>query len=198
MPVGLLLSGQSQPLVNAGAAREAGICPGVRSDTLSRYKQHDSLRFRREPLPHRPHALGRLKLNRNLRDIQTHCASERFANRQPVILQLRTLQNHGRIDMGNGKSLHRGQIANMLEELKAVGALPSRIGIRKMHPDIPLRDRPQNGVRNRMREDVGIRMAVEAERMRYFHAAEHELSALDEPMDIVTYSHPVHTSRFTP
>ena len=71
---------------------------------------------------------------------------------------------------------------------KAVGrgALPLRIARRKMQPDIAVGERAENGVDQRMQRDVGVGMAGHAARMRDANAAEHDMIAIGESMDVET------------
>jgi hypothetical protein len=44
----------------------------------------------------------------------------------------------------------------------------------------------QHGIGDGMAEDIGIRMTVQSERVRDFYPSEHEFSAFDEAMHIIT------------
>ena len=86
-----------------------------------------------------------------------------FANRQTVILELGSLQNYSGIDVNNRVPLRLGQFLGVAQEHQAVAALPSRIGIGKVHADIAQRGRAEDGVGNGMSEHVGVGVAFQAE-----------------------------------
>jgi hypothetical protein len=48
------------------------------------------------------------------------------------------------------------------QELEAAGAFPLGIGIGKMHPDIALSQCAKNCIGDRVRQHIGIGMAIEA------------------------------------
>ena len=58
--------------------------------------------------------------------------------------------------------------------------LPARVGVREKVADVLLAERAEDGVANRVHERVGVRMAVEAFRVRNLHAAEDELAPGDQ------------------
>ncbi len=104
-----------------------------------------------------------MNLTETTSHVETHGLRQRFADRKPEILQLRPLENDGRIHVDDLKTRLRREIAGMLEKLKTVAAFPARIGIREMHPDIACRDRAQNRIGDGMRENIGIGMALKPE-----------------------------------
>lgn len=59
-----------------------------------------------------------------------------------------------------------------------------------MPADIAKCGRTEERIRKRMENDIGIRMPVEAPRVRYFHAPEDELPAFDEAVHIKTKTDP--------
>ena len=71
------------------------------------------------------------------------------------------------------------------QELVRRGATPLRIGRRKMRPDVAVGERAQNGVDQGMQRHVGIGMPRQRPRMRDAHAAEPDVIAVDESMDVV-------------
>ena len=79
-----------------------------------------------------------------------------------------------------------------LEKDPARRAFPTRVGIRKKMSDVPLAQRTEHGIGNRVQERIGVRMAVETFAVRNFNAAQNEFSALDKPMDVVADADAVH------
>ena len=65
-------------------------------------------------------------------------------------------------------------------------ALPARVGVGEESADVALADGAEDGVANGMHEGVGVGVAVEALRVGNVDAAENQLAALDQGMNIVT------------
>jgi len=63
-------------------------------------------------------------------------------------------------------------------------------------PNISLAQRPKDGIANRVHQDVGVRMPVESLVVRDLHAAEKQLSALDQLMHIVTDTDMIHVGEY--
>ena len=55
-----------------------------------------------------------------------------------------------------------------------------------MLANVTTADRTEQRIRNCVRENIGIRMPLQSEQEWNFHAAQNQLSILDEPMHIVT------------
>jgi hypothetical protein len=72
--------------------------------------------------------------------------------------------------------------------LSAVRAAIGRIGIRKMLPDVAAPQRAENGVDDRMDDDVAVAMGHRADPFRDDHATEHERAAGLEPVNVIAVS----------
>ncbi len=118
---------------------------------LERRDKHNGLRFSRPAFANRADAFGGFEFDRHLFNRERHCFSEGFANRKPVVFEFWPLANYGRIHVGDVKSGLPCEIAGMPQELKAVAAFPSRIGVGKVHADVAR----GNGAENRIGDGVG-------------------------------------------
>ena len=79
-----------------------------------------------------------------------------------------------------------------LEEHRAIGALPFRVGIGEQHADVAQRRRAQQRIAQSMQQGVRIRMAVQAPGVRDLDPAEDQLPALDKLVDIVADADVIH------
>ena len=70
----------------------------------------------------------------------------------------------------------------MPDELQAVRSLPSRVGIRKMHSNVPQSSGSENCVRNRMGEHICIGMAFQSDLGHDMNTAEDQRPAGSNPM----------------
>lgn len=136
----------------------------------------------------RTDTFGRLELHGDLSDVDGHRVRQRFANRQTVVLQLRTLQNDCRVHVHDVKSGLRGEIARMTEELQAIAIFPSWIGVWEMHADIPCGNRPQDRVSEGVREDICVRVSGESKLRRNGDATENQRTAGGDAMNVPTLS----------
>ena len=96
----------------------------------------------------------------------------------------RTLADQGYVDRNDAPAPRRDERGRMGEEAGGIGTPPLRIAGRKMHPDIAGADGTQQGIGERMKADVGIRMSLQAPVMRHGDAAEHHLVARTKPVDV--------------
>jgi len=76
----------------------------------------------------------------------------------------------------------------MLQKNHAVRALPLRIRIRKMRPDISQPRRPQQRIAHRMRQHVPIRMPHRPFAERHFNPADNQFPAAFQPVQVVSDS----------
>jgi len=96
------------------------------------------------------------------------------------------LQDHGSIDIDNSVAMMCQEISHMLEEEQAGAALVSLVGIGKMFADISQGSCSQQCIRDRMKQDIGIRMSVQPSGTRDVHATEDQLPVLHQTMDIIS------------
>src|ERR1700730_11589332 len=76
----------------------------------------------------------------------------------------------------------------MFQEQQAVGALPLRIAIRKVCPNIPEPRRTQQRIANRMRQHVAIRVPRRPLIERQRNPPNDEGPARFQPVQVVTYA----------
>ena len=96
----------------------------------------------------------------------------------------RRLADDRDVEMGDAPAACAHPIDREREEAIGGGAAPLRIGGREMHADIAFGKRAENGVHERMQDDVGIGMAGQSAPMRDAHAAEHDVIAVAELVDV--------------
>src|SRR5229473_1291622 len=84
------------------------------------------------------------------------------------------------------------------QQSQTVGVAVARIGIGEVASEVALADRPEDRVGERMRGDVGVRMAPKAGRMLDFDTTKYELSAFLERMEVKPLSDLETHQRFGP
>ena len=80
----------------------------------------------------------------------------------------------------------------MAQQLDAVGAGIGGIIVGKMFADIAQRQGSQQGVHDRVGQDIGVRMTQKALLKGDLHAAEDQLSSLDEAVHVISLSDSEH------
>ena len=96
----------------------------------------------------------------------------------------RRLANDRHVEMGDDAAPRAHALAGESQKAVRGRSLPLRIGRRKVHPDVAIGERAENGVDQRMQRDVGVRMSGDAARMRNADAAEHDVIAVSKGMHI--------------
>lgn len=120
------------------------------------------------------------------RRINTQCIGKLSSYRVNVRRELRLFRNHHRVDVRHNVSGAPDDRCGALEQIDTVGSRPLWIGVRKMEADIALRRRPENRIRHRMTEDVGVGMPDESHPVRNFDAAYDQPPAGLEAVKIVS------------
>src|ERR1019366_1551937 len=139
---------------------------------------------------HRSHFLSRFELHRDRVSFKIEVLVQLLTNRCSKILKLGALENHRRIHVHDGIANFGGQISSVLQKLQAIGALPARVSIGKVHPDVPQGGRSQQCVRDGMRKYVGIGVSFQAELGRNRYAAQNQRPAGHDAMNVPTLAHP--------
>ena len=93
--------------------------------------------------------------------------------------------DNDRIDVRDAQPAPRHQAANVFEEPQAIGALPFRIGIRKMSPDVAHPGRAEQSIANSMHQYVTIGMAHWPLIEGHLNAAKNKWPASRKPVQIV-------------
>ena len=96
----------------------------------------------------------------------------------------RRFADDGHVEVRDHAAARAHALAGEREEPVGRGAAPLRIARRKMLADVALGERAEDGVDQRMQRHVGIRMSGDAARMRDAHAAEHDMIAVGEGVDV--------------
>ena len=119
---------------------------------------------------------------------------ERRGHRGQVGSERRPLGDDRAVRLGEGEAAAADQLVRRAEELHRIRVLPLRIGVRKQLPDVPGPGGAQNGVGQRMRHRVGVRMPGQALRVRNDDAPEDERAARDEAVGVVADPHASHAA----
>src|SRR4051812_193437 len=99
-------------------------------------------------------------------------------------LQFRNLRYKREIHAADFPTLRANQRHSFFNEEPAGRALPLGIIIRKMHTDVSKSCRSEQRVRERMQQDVCVRVALQAAGARNFNSAQHEAAIMTETMRI--------------
>src|SRR5579884_134413 len=140
-------------------------------------QSNDGLRLGRFAFAHRAHPLGGFEFHGDSIHGQFQGSRQGLADRSAVILQLGALQDYGGIDVGDVESLLADELGGVGQKPHAIGALPLRIGIGKMHSDIAQGGGAQQGVGDGVRENIGVGVALQPELAGDYDAAQDERPA---------------------
>ena len=80
------------------------------------------------------------------------------------------------------------QVGHMLQQDETRNAFVAGISVGKVFPDVPQGCRAEQGVTDRMEQDVRIGVTFEPQMKGYFHTAENELSVSHQTVDVVSES----------
>src|SRR5262249_48608780 len=90
----------------------------------------------------------------------------------------------GDVEMGDAPAARAHALDRERQEPIGGGAAPLRIGRREMNADIAVGECPEDGVDKRVKNDVGVGMSGQSTPMGNGHAAEDEVIAVAELVDI--------------
>src|SRR6185437_4131350 len=105
--------------------------------------------------------------------------------------ELRPLRKHRHIGVSYAELAGAQHVHDRTHEAFAVGALPARIGVLEVLPDVAEPGRPEQRIGKRVQHDVAVGVRHDAMGMRHTHAAQHDEVAGAECMhvDARAYSH---------
>src|ERR1051326_411948 len=149
----------------------------------------DRLGLGRAAFSHRADLLRGLELDRQAIDVDLQRSGQLLANGNAELLELGSLEDYRRIDVHDFIADLCGQVPRVPQEYQAVAALPARIGIREMHADVAQCSGAQQGIRDRMRENIGVGVALQSEVTGNRDAAENQGSAGRDAMYIPALTH---------
>ena len=101
---------------------------------------------------------------------------------------LRCLCNDRRIDIFDKHMIFFQQLAHFFQQFYGRNTLVRGICIREMFPDVPQRRCSQQRIHDRMEQDIRIRMSQKSLFIRYFHAADDEVSSLHQTVYVISHS----------
>ena len=110
---------------------------------------------------------------------------EGFAHFGEMRAELWSFEDNDGVDVFDAKMFFVEEFAGVLEELKAIGALPLGVGVGKMCPDVAQTRRAEERVAERVGYDIAIGMADGALVKGDFDAADDQLASFGEAMQIV-------------
>ncbi len=103
---------------------------------------------------------------------------------------LRALADHGDFEIGDAAAARGDPIDGVFQEAVGGGALPLHVAGREVRADIAVRQRAEDGVDQRMQPDIAVGMRQKAFAVRHADAAQHQMIAVAEGMDVVTGTGP--------
>lgn len=130
-------------------------------------------------------AFARLGFDADLLRLNAERGGKLLPHARNVRGQLGALEADRGVDVHDGISGLLEQTARVAKEKKARSVSPFRRRVRKVPANIPQRGRPQERVADGVREHVTVRVADRALVEGDSHAAENQLSARGETMQIV-------------
>ena len=83
------------------------------------------------------------------------------------------------------KAVRAHDLHHARQQDERVGALVRGVGVGEEPADVAEPTRPQDGVRERVRDDVGVGVAVKPAIVRNVHAAQDQAAALGEGVDVI-------------
>ena len=104
------------------------------------------------------------------------------------------LRDYGGVDVHNLSLAKHHLTGGFLQEHIAGCSAPARVGVRKEMADVRLAQRAEHRVADGVHQDVRIRMSIEPLAVRNLNAAEDELSACDQLVNIVTDADVIHAA----
>src|SRR5450830_320426 len=99
--------------------------------------------------------------------------------------QLRLLGDDGGVDVANRVAGGYHAVGHFAQQGARVGAGEHGVGVRKMLADVAQGGGAQHGVDDGVQQDVGVRVAEQAEAVGNGDAADDELAALDEGVAVI-------------
>lgn len=97
-------------------------------------------------------------------------------------IELGFLRDHNGVDIHHAPSGFANRLIGGLQKNGAVGALVIRIGVGEKRADIAQARSTQNSIGDGVQQRVGVAVAVKAQRMFDFDAAENEFAAFHQAM----------------
>jgi transposase InsO family protein len=99
--------------------------------------------------------------------------------------ELWALEDHGGVDVHDPPAGVPQERQRMAQQLQRVGVPVALVGVREVLADIAEPGGPEQRIDDRVRENVGIGVPVEAALLRDRDAAEHQPPAVGEPVAVV-------------
>src|SRR5262245_26436225 len=156
-----------------------------RSQTGRDYERH-GMRPDRVAAADRVEPLVRLRLDVDLRPVDSHRLGESRLHLRDVRRHFRAFGQDRRVNVGDLEPAFFEQTADVAQEDEAVGACPSRILVGEMRADVAERGRAEQRVGDCVRQAVAVGMAEQAALVRDFEPAEDQLSAFDQTLDVIS------------
>ncbi len=126
------------------------------------------------------------RLDRHAVERQVHDLGDFRADGVAMRADLGTFADQGGVDMGDAAAARGDAFHGVAQEQVGRGAAPLRIARREMRADVAVGDGAEHGVGDRVQQHVGVRMADQPVIVRHLHAAEPDMVALAEGVDIKT------------
>ncbi|MOA19102.1 hypothetical protein D3C78_1394590 [compost metagenome] len=104
--------------------------------------------------------------------------------------ELGRLGDHRAVDVADLQPRGAHAPRGFHQQLHGIRALELRVGVGKVPADVPQRRAAQQRIGDGMQQHVGIRMPEQAHAVGNFHAADDELAAGHQGVDIPTFTDP--------
>src|SRR5690606_38797964 len=113
-------------------------------------------------------------------------AGDQLAHGLRVRADLRPFADHGHVRVAHPPAALAQQRVAVAQEHAAVGPLPARVGGREMDADVAQRERAEHRIAKRVQDHVAVAVRGDAALVGHAHAAEHDVVAFAEGVDVVT------------
>ena len=98
----------------------------------------------------------------------------------------RPLADQRHFQIGDAAAARGDPIDRVFQEFIGCRTLPFHVAGRKMRTDIAVRQRAEDGIDQRMKADIAVGMGEEAAIVRHANAANHQMIAVAEGVNVVT------------
>jgi hypothetical protein len=153
-------------------------------------QQDHSLRFTGPAFAYRADPFRSFELYAHEVGWEIYGCSQARPNFRAVILQLGTFKNDRGVNINQLIALRCREAQCVLEKLEAIGVFPLDSRVREVHSDIAEGQSTQNGVGHGMKQDIGIRVASQAELTGNLDSTEYERAASLNPVRVPTLADP--------
>src|SRR4051812_14061148 len=151
------------------------------ADPLDRGGRHTGDSF---AAAHEAESFVRPELDADLTAVETGGCGQLLAHPVAVGTQSRRLAHDRGVDRADRVATLGELVADDGQQLDTARILPLRLGVREVVADVSERGGAEQRVHDRVRDDVGVRVAGQPSVRQDGHATEHQLAAFLETVDV--------------